>query len=133
MARRPPVPPPAVDRADGLPRRPGGRCREQPGELAPAVVVVHYYQVAARPQDAEHLRQARLGPRRKEVSEPRVYYVHARVGQRDVLGRAGQDLRSPQAGCRPAGSCPQSRIRLHPDDASCLGGIPPEPVTSAAA
>jgi hypothetical protein len=133
MARRLPVPPPAVDLAGSLLRRPGGRRRQQPGELAPAVVVVHHDQVAARPQDAQHLCQARLGPRRKEVSEPRVYYVRARVGQRDVLGRAGQDLRSPQAGCRPARSCPQSRIRFHPDDACRLGGILPEPVTITAA
>ena len=89
MASRLAVPPPRVDGGGSLPRRPGGRCREQRGELAPAVVVIHYEQVPARPQYAQHLRQARLRPRRKEVGEPRVYHVRARVGQRDVLGRSG--------------------------------------------
>jgi hypothetical protein len=114
-------------------RRPGGRCRQQPGELAPAVVVIHHDQVAAWLQHAQDLRQARLGARRKEVGEPRVHHVRARIGQRDVLGRAGQDLGSPQAGCGPVSGCAQGWVGLHPDDACCLDGIPPEPVASAAA
>jgi hypothetical protein len=133
MAGRLPVPPPPVDRGGSLLRRPGGRCRQQPGELAPAVVVVHYDQVPARAQDAQHLRQACLGPRRKEVGEPCVYHVHARVRQRDVLGGAGQNLCSRQADCRPFSCRPQSRVGLHANDACCLGGILPEPVASAAA
>ena len=68
-----------------------GTCgREQAGELAVPVIVVHDDQRAARPQDPEYLRESGIAAGRPEIGKPGMHDVGAGVGQRNVLRRAVQ-------------------------------------------
>jgi hypothetical protein len=138
VAGRAAGPPPVVDLRGDLARRPGHPGRQQRGELAPAVVVVHRDELAAGPQHAHGLGQPGVGTRREEVGEPGVHHVGAAAGQPGVLGRPGShlDRRPPgtrQFGRGPLGPGAQAGRGLDADDPAGLLGVPGQPEPGAAA
>jgi len=130
--------PPVVHLGGDLAGRPGHPGRQQSGELAPAVVVVHRDELAAGPQHPQRLGQPGVGARREEVGEPGVHHVGAAVGQPGVLGRPGPhlDRRPPgtrQLGRGPLGPAAQAGRGLDADHPAGLLGVPGQPVPGPAA